>query len=230
MAGVGAACEPPGMDLYEALYTTRAMRRVRPDPIPEDVQKRILDAAIRAPSGGNSQAWRFMLVDDPGIKGQLGPLYRECLAQLFETIYKPQFDAAEAAPEKPESVQFQKMYRSASHLAEHFEDYPLLLISFVRFDPSGGSIFPAVWSAMLAARAEGVGSAITSVLMFRLEQTLEILGVPRDQGWNFSSLVTMGYPTGRWGIAPRQPVHSVACRNGWNGELGFEIPEPLWSA
>jgi len=217
------------MDLHEALYTTRAMRRVRPDPIPEDVQKRILDAAIRAPSGGNSQAWRFMLVDDPGIKGQLGPLYRECLEQLFETIYKPQFDAAQAAPDKPESVEFQKMYRSASHLADHFEGYPLLLVSFVRFDPSGGSIFPAVWSAMLAARAEGVGSALTSVLMFRLEQTLEILGVPRDQGWNFSSLVTLGYPTGRWGIAPRQPVHAVACRNGWDGDLGFEIPEPLWS-
>jgi nitroreductase len=217
------------MDIYEALYTTRAMRRVRPDPIPEDVQKRILDAAIRAPSGGNSQAWRFMLVDDPGIKGKLGPLYRECLGQLFETIYKPQLDAAAATPEKEESIQFQKMYRSASHLAEHFEDYPLILISFARFDPSGGSIFPAVWSAMLAARAEGVGSALTSVVMFKLDQVLEILDVPKDQGWNFSSLVTMGYPTGRWGVAPRQPVHAVACRNGWNGDLGFEIPEPLWT-
>ena len=216
------------MDIYEALYTTRAMRRVKPDPIPEEVQKRILDAAIRAPSGGNAQGWRFMLVDDPAIKAKLGPLYRECLGQLFETIYKPQLDAAEAAPEQAESVQFMKMYRSASHLAEHFEGYPLLLVSFVRFDPSGGSIFPAVWSAMLAARAEGVGSALTSVLMFRLEETLEILGVPKDEGWSFSSLVTMGYPTGRWGVAPRAPVHEVACRNGWDGDLGFEVPEPLW--
>ena len=218
------------MDIYEALYTTRAMRRVRPDPIPLDVQQRILDAAIRAPSGGNSQAWRFMLVDDTKMKGKLGPLYRECLGQLFDTIYKPQLDAAEANPESPDSIQFTKMYRSASHLAEHFEDYPLLLVSFVRFDPSGGSIFPAVWSAMLAARAEGVGSALTSVLMFRMKETLEVLEVPADEGWNFSSLVTMGYPTGRWGVAPRQPVHAVACRNGWNGDLGFEIPKPLWPA
>ena len=100
------------MDLYEALYTTRAMRRVRPDPIPEDVQKRILDAAIRAPTGGNSQAWRFMLIDDPGIKSQLGPLYRECLTQLFETIYKAPLEDAAATPEKPESIQFQKMHRT----------------------------------------------------------------------------------------------------------------------
>ena len=61
------------MDLYEALYTTRAMRRVRPDPVPTDVQARILDAAIRAPSGGNQQNWRFLLVDDPVVKARLGP-------------------------------------------------------------------------------------------------------------------------------------------------------------
>ena len=63
------------MDLNEALYTTRAMRRVKPDPIPLDVQARILDAAVRAPSGGNMQGWKFLLVDDPAIKAQLGPLY-----------------------------------------------------------------------------------------------------------------------------------------------------------
>ena len=69
------------MDVYEALYTTRAMRRVRPDPIPADVQAKIVDAAIRAPSGGNTQNWRFMLVDDPELKAQLGPLYREAAAE-----------------------------------------------------------------------------------------------------------------------------------------------------
>ena len=59
------------MDVYEALYTTRAMRRVKPDPIPMDVQAKILDAAIRAPSGGNMQSWRFMLVDDPDIRAKV---------------------------------------------------------------------------------------------------------------------------------------------------------------
>ncbi|HYK27597.1 MAG TPA: nitroreductase family protein, partial [Streptosporangiaceae bacterium] len=67
------------MDIREALYTTRAMRRVKPDPIPEAVQARILDAAIRAPSGGNAQSWRFLLVDDPDIKAKLGPLYRDSI-------------------------------------------------------------------------------------------------------------------------------------------------------
>ena len=217
------------MDIREALYTTRAMRRVKPDPIPEDVQKRILDAAIRAPSGGDAQGWRFLLVDDREVTGRLGPLYRECLEILFSTIYKPQLDAAEANPEARESVELMKMYRSAKHLADHFEDYPLLLVGFNLGDPSGGSIFPAIWSAMLAARAEGVGSALTSVLLFKKDAMFEILGVPADEGWNFAGLVTMGYPTGRWGVAPRRPVHEVAYRNRWGDAVGFEIPEPLWS-
>jgi nitroreductase len=216
------------MDINEALYTTRAMRRVRPDPIPEPVQARILDAAIRAPTGGNAQGWRFMLVDDPQLKAQLGPLYRSALNQLFDTLYKPQADAAAANPETEASQSFDKMHRSAFHLAENFEAYPLLLFAFDIADPTGASIFPAVWNAMLAARAEGVGSALTSVLLFRLGETLELLGVPKDEGWRMSCCVTFGYPTGRWGVAPRRPVHEVSFRNGWNQPLGLEIPEPLW--
>jgi nitroreductase len=216
------------MDIHEALYTTRAMRRVKPDPIPEDVQMRIMDAAIRAPSGGNAQNWRFLLVDDKEIMAKLGPLYRDALNTLFSTIYKPQLDAAEAEPDKPGSIQFKKMHRSASHLAEHLEKYPLLLFGFCQHEPSGGSIYPSIWSAMLAARAEGVGSALTSVLLFKKDQVFEVLGVP-DEGWNMACMVTMGYPTGRWGVAPRQPVHHVASRNQWDTPLGFEIDKPLWT-
>jgi len=72
------------MDIYEALYTTRAMRRVKPDPIPLEVQRRILDAAVRAPSGGNAQNWRFLLVDDADVKAAIGPIYREGIATLPE--------------------------------------------------------------------------------------------------------------------------------------------------
>lgn len=217
------------MDAYEALYTTRAMRRVKKDPIPVDVQKRILDAAIRAPSGGNMQGWRFLLVDDPEIKARLGPIYRGCMEVLWGSIYKDRIDAAKAAPDEPESIEFNKMYKSASYLGDHFEDYPLILFAFCQFDTSGGSIFPSVWNSMLAARVDGVGSALTSVFHFDLEPMKEILGVPADGGWEFSCCVTFGYPTGRWGVAPRRPAHEVSFRNSWDGDLGFEIPEPLWS-
>lgn len=216
------------MDVYEALYTTRAMRRVRPDPIPLDVQARILDAAIRAPSGGNSQSWRFLLVDDPDVKAQLGPIYRDCIDRLWATVYKERIDAIEAAPDEPDNAQMAKVVRSAQHLADNFEGIPLLLFAFGRGDISGGSIFPAVWSAMLAARADGVGSSLTSVLVFRNDEVLQILGVPPDKGWMMSCCVSFGYPTGRWGVAARRPVHEVAYRNRWGTPLGLEVPEPLW--
>ena len=218
------------MDVFEALYTTRAMRRVKPDPIPEDVQKSILDAAIRAPSGGNSQNWRFLLIDDPAIKARLGPLYRECMTTLWSTYYKDRVEAMEADHEDPENVQWRRVYNSANWLAENFETYPLLLLAFAQHDPSGGSIYPAVWNAMLAARAHGVGSSLTSAFLLNWAAVAETLGIPADEGWNFAGCVTMGYPTGRWGVAPRTPVHEVAFRNSWNGDLGFEIPEPLWPA
>jgi nitroreductase len=217
------------MDVYEALYTTRAMRRVRPDPVPAEVQARILDAAVRAPSGGNTQGWRFLLVDDPEVKAAIGPLYRDSIAQLWKTVYAERIAAAEATPGDPESVQMDKVRRSAQHLADHFEQVPLFLFAFVQHDPTGGSIYPAVWSAMLAARAEGVGSSLTSVLgFFHPAEALDILGVPRDEGWIMACCVSFGYPTGRWGVAPRRPAHEVSYRNRWGAAVGFEAPEPLW--
>lgn len=216
------------MDVYEALYTTRAMRRVRPDPIPVEVQQRILDAAIRAPSGGNAQGWRFLLVDDPAVLARLGPVYRRCLQQVWDVVYKDRLAAAHADPEAPEHAQLLRVQRSAQYLADHFEQYPLSLFSFVQHDPTGASIHPATWSAMLAARAEGVGAAWTSCFVFELDPVYETLGVPADEGWIFASCVTFGYPTGRWAVAPRRPVHEVSYRNRWGTPVGFEVPTPLW--
>ncbi len=217
------------MDVLEALYTTRAMRRVKPDPIPADVQASILDAAIRAPSGGNTQGWRFLLVDDPEVKGAIGPLYRDSIEQLWKTVYAERIAAAAADPTDPESVAMDKVRRSAQHLADHFEGVPLYLFGFVQHDPTGGSIYPAIWNAQLAARAHGVGSSLTSVLgFFHPIETFEILGVPRDDGWIMACCVSFGYPTGRWGVAPRRPVHEVSYRNRWGDPVGFEAPEPLW--
>jgi nitroreductase len=218
------------MDIYEALYTTRAMRRVRPDPIPLDVQARILDAAIRAPNGGNQQGWRFMLVDDPEVKSAIAPLYHDSISRLWETIYAPQVAAFSEHPEDPANAQFAKVQRSAQWLADHFAEVPLYLFAFTRGDRSGGSIFPALWSAMLAARAEGVGTCLTTVLGLRYSQeVLDILGVPADKGWTMSACVSMGYPTGRWGLGPRHSVEQVSYRNRWGEPVGFDLSTPLWS-
>jgi nitroreductase len=216
------------MDLREALYTTRAMRRVTPDPIPSDVQARILDAAIRAPSGGNAQNWRFLLVDDADVRSKLAPLYRSALDELWSGFYAPRIAAAEADPDSDDAKQFWRVKASADHLADHFAEVPLLLFGFAQYDPTGGSIFPAVWSAMLAARGEGVGSALTSVLAFHAQETFELLGVPQDEGWNMACCVSFGYPTGRWGVAARRPAPEVSYRNRWGNAVDLDILKPLW--
>jgi len=209
------------MDIYEALYTTRAMRRLKPDPIPYDVQARILDAAIHAPNIG--EGWRFVLVDDPAIKSQLAPLYR----QGFERMVGGQLGEAFAEMLKADTP-IGRIVRSGVHLTEHFAEVPLLLISFGR-TKEGSGIYPALWSAMLAARAEGIGSTLTGFLQsFFAHEVVDILGVPKDAGWHMHGVVPMGYPTGKWGIGARKPVHEVAARNGWQGDLGFTVSEALW--
>jgi nitroreductase len=216
------------MDIREALYTTRSMRRLRPDPVPLDAQARILDAAIRAPNPGNEQSWRFLLVDDPALKQELARLYQESQAEALAS-----YNAAQAAATGSSLADVEREARgrfgSAMHLAEHFAEVPLLLFGFVRNDPTGATLIPAIWSAMLAARAEGIGSTLTTLLtMFRHAETLALLGVPEGEDWTLAACVPMGYPTGRWGIAKRQPVDAVAARNSWKGPLGFSVPEPLW--
>jgi nitroreductase len=199
------------VDLHEAIYTTRSMRRLKPDPVPLDVQARILDAAIRAPS--EPDARRFVLVDDPAVKAQLAPHYL--------AVWEAMADPTKIPPP------FQKVFRSGDHLARHFAEVPLLLFGFGR-GSVGGSVFPALQNAMLAARAEGVGSTLTMFLNSRNDEVNEILGVPTAEGWKMAACVTMGYPTGKWGVAPRKPAHEMTFRNRWGEPAGFETPEPLW--
>lgn len=208
------------MDIHEALYTTRAMRRLKPDPIPVDAQARILDAAIRAPNIG--EGWRFVLVDDPTVMAQLASLYAKAWDLLFAQYG---ISAAEMAKADNEAG---RAARSGDHLARHFAEVPLLLIGFGRTS-EGSGVYPAIWSAMLAARAEGIGSTLTGVMQtFVADEVFDLLGVPKDEGWYMHGVVPMGYPTGRWGVAPRKPVNEVAARNRWDGDLGFTVPEPLW--
>src|SRR5258708_31274996 len=139
------------MDVREALYTTRAMRRVRQDPVLEEVRARMLDAAIGARSGGNAESWRFLLVDDPHVKAKLGPLYRDAIGKLWETAYRERLAAARSRPDDPDSASLLRVQSSAQHLADHFEEVPLFLIAFSRGDMTGGSLYPASLYARLSA-------------------------------------------------------------------------------
>ena len=218
------------MEMNEALYTTRTMRRVKPDPIPDDVIARIIDAAIRAPSGGNSQRWRFLLVTDPATKSKIQQLYRVGLTELNRTHYAATMDLIDNGdPNDPDVMQATKIHKSSTWLADNLASVPLLMFAFGK--PNGeSSIYPAMWSVQLAARAEGIGSALTTLLFkYYRPQTLEILGVPDDEGWEPFALLSMGYPTGRWDVAKRQPAHEVTFQERWGQPVNWTVPTPLFS-
>lgn len=207
----------PSDDVWEVLYTTRAVRRLKPDPIPDDVLYRLLDAAIRAPSGGNQQTWRFIIVRDADTKRRLRDLYADCLARLFATGYgTPQ--GATVSPEQVAAAE--RMRRSAQYLADHLHEVPAIVIACIRAGgragiTAGASIYPAVWSLQLAARALGIGSALTTVHRFREAEVKALLGIPED--YETAALVPLGYPRGSFGIGPRLPVERVATFESWSG-------------
>jgi len=212
------------MDIDEAIYTTRSMRRLKPDPIPYEVQARILDAAIRAPN--IDQGWRFLLVDDPAIKAQLAPLYRQAFERLVQSQGNITLEQLMQAAQT--DTPMGRTVRSGLYLAEHFAEVPLLLIGFGR-TRDGSGIYPALQNAMLAARAAGIGATLTGMLQsFYSDEVFAILGVPQGAGWVMHGVVAMGYPLGKWGVGARKPVHEVAARNSWQGDLGFTVPAPLW--
>ena len=217
------------MDLYQALYTTRAMRRVKPDPIPDDVMARIMDAVVRAPSGGNQQKWRFLLLTDPEKKKALQKLYREGLTELNATQYKAVMELIQNGdPNDPEVIQAKKTNASAEWLADNLHLVPLIVFAWGK--PNGeSSIYPALWSLQLAANAEGIGSALTTLIFKKhTQQVLEILGAPEPGEWVPMAMVTLGYPTGKWGVAKRQPAHEVTFQETWGNPVPWRVDSPLW--
>ena len=219
------------MDARETLYTTRAMRRLAPDPVPPEVIARILDAGIRAPSGGNEQAWRFLAVTERPTVAAIGELYRHAMADLFETHYKARREeVAAASPDDTRAAQVKRVLTSAQHLATYFDDTPLLIFGYATALGGGPSIYPALWQMCLAARVEGVGSTLTTVLGMFPKEVDKVLRVPSDSGYTMAGMLTMGYPTGRWDVAARKPVSKVVFAEQWGQVPSWAPDEPLWQS
>jgi nitroreductase len=209
------------ISLLDGLMTTRAMRRLKPDPISDDDLWTILTAANQAPSGGNIQPWQFLMVTDAAVRTELGELYRACYDRyetaMLPTRTAPTSEAAAAA--------WQRTVDASRHLSDHFHEAPAIAvvlganIDLTITDEHGpldigsilGSVFPAIQNLMLAARAIGIGSALTTVLRIEQSKTKAILGVPEK--WGIIAAIPLGYPVGRFGIAPRKPVERVTH---WN--------------
>ncbi len=218
------------MDLHEAIYTTRAMRRLAPDAIPDDVWPRLFDAAIRGPNSGNQQQFRFVTVTETATKAEVQRHYRACLDELNATRYADvQASLADGDPDDPEVARSARVNRSSQHLADHLHEAPALIFVFGK--PGGETTtFPCLWNLCLAARAEGLGTAITTLLKIRREEVEALLGAPRDGVWTMHGMVPIGYPLGNWGVARRRPAEEAVFAERWDEPVQWSVPDPLWPA
>ena len=211
------------IDLYEAMRTLRAVRRLRPDPIPDDVLYRVLEAATWAPTGGNRQAWRIIVVKDAARKQRLGELYKKITIPYTQSYLKQFADQPEE-----EQAKAGRVMRASTYLAEHFGESPVLLV--VCFNPEGlavtdakldrlsvvggGSIYTAVENLLLACRAEGLGCVLTTLLCMAEPEVRELLAIPDP--WGTAAVVPVGYPVLRGhGPISRRPVEELAFADAW---------------
>ena len=220
------------MDVFEALYTTRAMRRVKEDPIPDNIIQSMIDSAIRAPSGSNRQNWKFLVVTDKNIREKLSNIYRETWDYYINSFLNSAKDPGASSLKKQDNKDIETIRRisnSASWLAENYHKVPLLVLALSRNDPTGSSIYPAIWNLMLAARGHGIGTCLTTVMSFETEKVFEVLNIPNDKGWTLNATMTAGYPLGKWGVAERKPVDDVTYLNTWGNKTNWNLEQPLWN-
>jgi nitroreductase len=196
-----------GMPLSEAMETQRAIRRLKPDPVDDEVVLRLIGLALRAPTASNSQGWEFIVVRDPTIKKALARLNRQ-VWQLYARLgrWTTRHDAKR-----------RRMLTAVQWQADHFEEYPVIVVAclrgryvpFLHISTASyfGSIFPAVQNLLLAARAVNLGAALTTIPLWNLIAVRRILGLP----WNITpcAVIPLGWPLGRYGPTTRKPVHEV---------------------
>jgi nitroreductase len=207
---------PVEADIFEVMRTQRAMRRLKPDPIPEPVIRKLLWAATKAPNGGNVQPWRFLVVQDPEKKRALREIY---LGQWMPYLKNYNLDAP-----MPEETR-QSMKRSlerGTYLAEHLHEAPVIIIPCGFLLPvnsgiaSGSSIYPAIQNLMLAARAMGLGTVLTTLHRHDEGAVRELLGIPENA--HTAALLPIGYPMGRFGEGPRKPLEDVTYWDHWGNK------------
>ncbi len=202
--------------LFQAIYSTRALRRFKPDPVPDDVLFQLFDAAIQAPSGGNAQDWRFVVITEPQTKQRIQAWFEEAW-----TRYQPRYAADPSLMDAlPRSQRLS--LKSTSHLVRHLASVPVIVaVCGLRGKHStpGGSVFPAVQNLLLAARALGLGGSITNFAGAHEADLLPLLGIPADQ--QVYCLIPLGYPLDRQGPVRRRPVKRVVYWNRWQQPWTF---------
>ena len=225
--------------LFEVMSQMRAMRRLRPDPVPTELLDRLIQAAVWGPSGSNLQAYQYLVVTDRAVIGRLAPLWARCVEAYLAT-------AGKNTPGTMDDEAYRKMVAAIRYQCDHFAETPALIIPCYRFKmppPSvaglkamqaslgtkatlklavnrafgvvaeTSSLYPGVQNLLLAARALGLGATLTMWHLMLEDEFKQVLGVPKDV--HTYAAIPIGYPVGKFGPVSRVPIEKVIRRDRW---------------
>jgi len=203
--------------LFEALYSTRSLRRFKKDPVSDEDLYQVLDAGIRAPAGGNRQVWHFLIVRDEEKRKQVAELYWKTWS-----VYGKQYVDN---PETMDTLKKQQrlVVKSTDHLARNIADVPVHL--FICGAPQAGpSLYPAIQNILLACRGLGLGCVLTAFHRMHDKKINELLGIPEGQVAH--ALMPIGWPSDKIGPVNRLPLHKVTSLDGWGQKWPYAAEQP----
>jgi nitroreductase len=212
----------------EAILTTRAIRRFTDEPVSDDEIATCLRAAQQGPSGGNVQPQQYVVVTDPTVKAEVAQWYKASFDRYRESLPDPSGFRDEAA-----RASWTRTRDASQYLADNIQDAAAIVFFLQPIIPWGAvddegamdigrldaSVYPAVQNFCVAARALGIGTALTTVIRIRAAETLAALGVPANEDgsprFEIAACVPMGRPVGNFGVAPRKPAAAVTHWNSF---------------
>jgi len=204
------------MDVFEAMFNMRAMRRLKPDPVPWATVRRILEAGIAAPNGGNQQRWRFLVVTDPEVKSKVQVYYERAFREHVQKSYED----GPPPPAMDKAGQLRQL-KAVEYLTVHFHEAPVWIVACMKDGESalfkrpsvGAQIYPAVQNMLLAARSLGLGATLTTRHTNYQKEVDEIFQLPEDV--HSYAIIPLGYPLGKFGPTRRGDVDSVVYGSTW---------------
>ena len=205
---------PENTELFHIMRTTRAMRRLKADPVPDELILQILQAGQWAANGGANQRWRFLVIKDRSIKEQVQVWYKKA----FDEVVGPRYRGSEPPPGSSPG-RYRRQHDAVEYLTDHYHEAPVWIVACQddgEETPSrsaGASIYPAVQNMLLAARALGLGSTLTSRHLRHEKEVEEILGLP--PGVHSYAILPIGYPMGNFGPVRRGPLADVVFQDHW---------------
>jgi nitroreductase len=205
------------MPIGKAMFTQRSIRRFKPDPISTADLELLLEAAAKAPNGGNRQPGRFLILTDPAVIREFGGLYREAWWAKRRDEKRPWTTREEIPAEDRGSV-------AAARLADEITDAPCIVLALSTGKGQASSVIPSVQNLMLAARALGIGSVPTTLHEQVLERVYALLGIP--SGMEFHLCIPLGYPRGNFGSTQRRPTAETTSLNHWGTPVPWASAAP----